>query len=100
MTHKLLGRTLAAAVLGLALYAVPAVAKHHGGKHKDKMFENLDANGDGAISKAEFLTNAEERFSKMDADGDGSITKEEGKAFHDAMKEKWKSKKAKGKDSE
>ena len=65
-----------------------------------KMFEKHDTNGDGVISKAEFLTHAEERFSKMDVDGDGNVTKDEAKAAKEKMREKWKEMKDKrgGKD--
>ena len=47
---------------------------------KQKMQENLqqmDTNGDGVISKTEFMTQTESRFAKMDANGDGSIAQEE-----------------------
>lgn len=90
-------KILTLTVLGLALAATPALADNHegggkrGGGHKGgKMFEKHDTNGDGVISKAEFLTHAEERFSKMDADGSGDVTKDEAKAAHQAMREKMK----------
>jgi Ca2+-binding EF-hand superfamily protein len=47
------------------------------------MFAKKDANGDGKISKEEFLkgakdaAKAEEAFAKKDKDKDGSLTKEE-----------------------
>lgn len=77
--------------VALALSVTPALADNHGdsGK-KGKMFEKHDTNGDGVISKDEFLNHAEERFSNIDADGDGSVSKEEAKARHEAMKEKRK----------
>lgn len=64
----------------------------HGGK---KMFERHDTNGDGVISKSEFIASAEERFKKMDADGNGEISKDEIKAHHAKMKDKWKAMKEK-----
>ncbi len=75
-----------------------AMAKDHGGKkghhNGEKMFERGDTNGDGVISKDEFLKGAEERFNKMDLDGNGEVTKEEAKQAREKMIEKWKEKKA------
>ncbi len=82
----------------LVLQASPVLADNHGGKHHGKMFEKHDTNGDGVISKEEFLSHAEDRFSKMDTDGDGSVTKEEGEAAKAKMKEKWKEKREKMKE--
>ncbi len=65
------------------------------GKHGEKMFERHDTNGDGVISKDEFMDSAEERFKKMDADGNGEISKDEAKAHHKTMKDKWKAMKDK-----
>lgn len=50
------------------------------GKMQQKMQQHLketDTNGDGNISKQEFMAGCEKRFQKMDANGDGQITKEE-----------------------
>ena len=94
-------KLLAMTVLSMALISTAALADHHGGKHKmggkkgkmiEHMFQKNDTDGDGVISKAEFMDEAEERFSKMDADGDGKITQEEAKAFGEAMHKKWKEK--------
>lgn len=77
--------------------AGPALADHHGGK--SKMFEKHDTNGDGVISKSEFLSHAEERFSNIDTDGSGDVSKEEAKAGHAKkraeMKERMKERKEK-----
>ena len=64
-------RSLVAICSVLLLTALPAHADE-GRPHKGKMFEKHDTNGDGVISKSEFLAHAEERFSKMDADGNGA----------------------------
>ena len=73
---------LSAAIL--ALGATPVLADDHGGpKGKGKMFEKHDVDGDGTISKEEFLNHAEERFSNIDTDGDGVVSKEEAKAGHE-----------------
>ncbi len=61
------------------------------GPKKGKMMQQkLDTNGDGVVSKSEFLAHAEERFSKIDKDGSGDISKEEGRAAHKHMRERKK----------
>ena len=55
-----------------------------------KMFERVDSNNDGIISKSEHLSNAEQRFTEMDANGDGKVTQEEAKAHHKERREKHK----------
>lgn len=69
--------------LGLlvGLMAMPALADGHkqserSGQRGDR-FAAADANGDGVISKSEFIALAEKRFDKMDADGNGSLSKAE-----------------------
>ena len=46
-----------------------------------KIFESIDENGDGKVSKHEFLEwhrpSLEQRFKQLDTNGDGSITLEE-----------------------
>ena len=88
---------LGAAVL--TLNAIPALAedgpkgKHHdGGKKMEKMFADQDANGDGKVSKDEFVAHATKRFEEMDSDKDGGLTKEEIKAHFDAKRAEWKAK--------
>lgn len=44
-----------------------------------------DTNGDGQISRAEFVAEADARFQQMDADHDGTLTRDEMKAFRQAM---------------
>lgn len=90
-------KLMAFTAVAMAISMTPALAEHHEGKkgdHKGKMFEKHDTNGDGVISKDEFLSHATERFNKMDADGNGEVTKEEGEAAHEAMREKMKEKRA------
>ena len=88
-------KLLALSACALAFTATPAVAGDGKGRdhHKDKMFEKHDTNGDGVISKAEYMDHVEKRFSDMDADGDGDVTKEEAKAAHEKMREKWEERK-------
>ncbi len=81
------------AVLGaFAVTSTAAMAEMHDGGHKTpgKMMERVDTNGDGVISKAEFMAKHEEAFAKMDADGNGSLTTEELESAKAKMKEKWK----------
>ena len=100
--------TLGAAALmtvSTAAFAEDAPAKGDSGPghHKGDMMKELDTDGNGAISKAEFVAFHEKRFDEMDADKDGSISKEEGEANRAKWKEKmkeWKAKKgAEGKDA-
>ena len=60
------------------------------GEMKEKMFKEMDTNGDGAISEAEFNAFHAKRFKEMDANGDGKITYEEMEAGHKKMMEKAK----------
>ena len=85
---------LMAATLGLT--ATAAIANdHEGGHHKGKMMEKVDTNGDGVISKAEFMAKHEDMFAKMDANNDSQLTKEEMREARQAMKEKWEEMKEK-----
>lgn len=90
--------TLKLTTLGAALLlfsASPAFAGHHedgekGAPHHRggaKMFEKHDLDGDGQISKSEFMETHENRFNEMDTDGDGKISAEEAKAFGEKKRE-------------
>ena len=48
--------------------------KCHGKRHKMKM---MDSDGDGSVSKEEFMAHAEKKFSKKDKNGDGVLSAEE-----------------------
>jgi hypothetical protein len=39
--------------------------------------DNADANGDGKITRREFITEAEKRFRELDEDDDGALTEDE-----------------------
>jgi len=92
---------LAAALLGsVAIGSTAVMAEHHEGDHKGKMMERIDTDGDGMVSKAEFMAKHEEKFAKMDADSDGMLTTEEMKEAKAQMKEKWDEMKEKRKDME
>jgi hypothetical protein len=79
--------------LGLASSAVYAEDK--GGRDHGGHFQKADTDGDGAVSKAEFLAQAEERFGKMDVNGDGLVTKDEVVAKKEEYKKKIKEDSAK-----
>lgn len=70
--------------------ALPALADHHGGKMK-----KIDTDGNGSISKVEFLNAQEARFAEIDTDGNGEISKEEMKAKKEAKRAKMKEMKEK-----
>lgn len=65
--------------------AAPADGPKH---HKGDMLKEIDADGDGSVSKAEFMAFHEKRFGEMDANNDGKISKEE----HEAKRAEWKAK--------
>lgn len=95
---------LALTALAVAITASPAGAEDHkDGKHD--MFAKHDTNGDGVVTKGEFMQHAEAKFAEMDADGNGEISQDEAKAKREAMKKKWQEKrkermeKRKGEDS-
>jgi len=81
---------IALGAVALMLSASPVLADDHGGEGKGGPFVKHDTNGDGVISKSEFLSHAEERFKKMDADGNGEVSKEEARAGHKKMRENMK----------
>lgn len=65
-------------IIGLALTglfaAAPAAEERPAGQ---RMLERLDADGDGAVSFAEFQEGADEGMDQLDADGDGLLSLEE-----------------------
>ena len=67
---------------------------HHGmrGGHGGMM--KADANGDKAITAAEFQAVALARFDANDANKDGKVTPEERQAQREAQREAWKAKRA------
>ncbi len=59
-------------------------------KKFEKMFDRQDLNGDGAVSKKEFLAVAKKRFERLDLDGNGEVTKSEARKARKKMREKVK----------
>ncbi|MDO8413069.1 MAG: hypothetical protein Q7S51_04670 [Gallionellaceae bacterium] len=52
------------------------------GSIEEKMFKQIDSNGDSAISKSEFAAFNAKRYKRMDKNGDGKITRDEMEAGH------------------
>ena len=68
--------TVLTTVLFVCAFGISHVyADHHGGG-KDKM-KMMDTDGDGAVSKEEFMSHKEQRFLEKDANGDGVISEDE-----------------------
>lgn len=64
--------------------------ERHMMEKRKRMMEKSDPDGDGKISKDEFLKNAAERNARLDSDGDGKVTKDEAKAARKEKGEKMK----------
>ncbi|MGR6035776.1 MAG: EF-hand domain-containing protein [Candidatus Nitrosoglobus sp.] len=60
--------------------------------HHEDMFQKMDKNGDGKISKQEFEEAANNKFERMDTNKDGYISKAE----FEAAAKKWKEKHHRG----
>ena len=65
---------------------------------ENPMFAEQDTDKNGSVSEAEFLAFGKKKFSEIDADGNGEITKEEAKKHHEARREKFKEMREKMKD--
>lgn len=64
---------------------------HHGKQHPGGLtgaFAKADTNGDGMVSRAEFLAAAGTEFDKMDANHDGQLTEQEMVSFAKARRAK------------
>jgi len=86
--NKHVSRTIAASCLLLALPVSMALAADQmtkRGNFADRMFETMDANHDGAVTRKEFDAFHDQRFKQMDANHDGKISREE----HDAMHQRF-----------
>lgn len=97
-----------AAVLTVAMLAgsVPAFAQPQGmehpagdGHHKRPRLEMLDTDGNGMVSKDEFMAMHLKRFAAIDANGDGNISKEEIEAYRVAKKAEREKMKGEGKET-
>lgn len=63
-----------------------AGGRRGGGRAMDGMSRMLDADGDGRITRDEFVTGTLRRFDMADADHDGQLTKAERQAAMEAMR--------------
>jgi Ca2+-binding EF-hand superfamily protein len=80
----------AALITGSAYFAsAEEVAKTEGQQpKKGGMMGEMDANGDGKVSKDEFVADAAKKYSEIDSNKDNNITHEEMQAHHKAKKAK------------
>lgn len=91
--RKLLLAALAVTMLaGAPAMAEDAPKGEHEGHGRMAGDPNADTDGDGFLSKAEFLAVQEKRFAEMDGDSDGKVSKDEMKAHFKSMKEKFEEK--------
>jgi len=67
--------------------------RHHGGGRggPGMMLGMADANGDGAITRAEHMAAVESRFDMTDSNKDGQISRDERRAMYKMMREKHRS---------
>ena len=78
MAKTLLLSALLAVASSATILSVPAEAQRfgRGGGGMDP-FANADANGDGLITRAEFIAARTARFAKMDRNGDGAVSRDD-----------------------
>ena len=60
-----------------------ATTAHAGFRDGSRMFDRMDANGDGVITQDELKTHREAAFKRLDADSDGLVSTEEQQAARD-----------------
>ena len=65
---------LAAAILAASTLATGAMAASHA---RDTFIKEQDQNGDGVVSKEEFVATRQIQFDRTDADGNGVMSREE-----------------------
>ncbi len=58
----------------------------------EEHWKDKDANNDGKVSRAEFITAAEENFSKMDTNNDSVLSENEFRNYKEHMKDRRKDK--------
>ena len=66
-----------ALVVGATLAAAPMAFAERGDTPRGASFEELDANGDGALTEAEMQAHRAARFAAMVSDGNGSLNADE-----------------------
>ncbi len=65
-----------AITLIIGAFSLSQVFAGHHGDGKGRM-EMMDTDGDGSISKDEFMSHKEKKFNKKDENGDGVLTEDE-----------------------
>ena len=68
---------IAAAAITATAFALPVRAEGATAQDAGSLIEQADTNGDGNVSKAEFLARRSEAFADLDADGSGGLTQSE-----------------------
>jgi Ca2+-binding EF-hand superfamily protein len=81
---KAFSRMIVAGCLLCTAPLVLACDMEHHGECAGESFKAMDKNGDGVISKKEFLAFHEALFKKMDANHDGKLTPEEMEGAHES----------------
>ena len=78
----------AIACIGIASAALAHNHGHDGGKgpRAERVFQQMDTDGDGRVSREDARSFAIARFARVDADGDGQITKDERRAARKARR--------------
>jgi hypothetical protein len=82
---RLLSTALGLSFVLSASFLAPATAGHHKSGEGEsshasrggERFSDVDSDGSGTISEAEFVAQAAKRFAEMDADSDGVLSKTE-----------------------
>lgn len=91
---RIFAGVLAASLASAALYAAPpmngngTVTKAAAMAQADKRFAKMDINSDGKLDAADKAAKVQQRFAKIDADKNGSVSEAEFIAMHDARAEK------------
>ena len=84
---KVFSKLIMAGCLVCAAPLVLACDMEQHGERGGESFKALDKNGDGVISKKEFLAFHEALFNKMDANHDGKLTQEELGGAHESKQD-------------
>ena len=68
-------------------------------QHGAQMFARMDANGDGRLDQADREAHRQAMFARADADGDGELSQAEMQAMHEARKQRREDRRAAGSDA-
>jgi Ca2+-binding EF-hand superfamily protein len=72
-------------ILSLFVFACSHGGKRHNAQHdKKQMWEEMDTDKDGSVSKTEFNASHEKKFKDLDANSDGKVSAAERDAFQKA----------------